>query len=65
MLVATIRKITNGVFDGTTRKLDVTHRFLKILATLSPYQPLAATVFGLAALPLEGNAVTHFHQQFT
>ena len=53
MLVATIRKITNGVFDGTTRKLDVTHRFLKILATLSPYQPLAATVFGLVALPLE------------
>ena len=35
MLVATIRKITNGVFGGTTRKLDATHQFLEILATLS------------------------------
>ena len=33
VLAATIRNIANGVFDGTTRKLDATHQFLEFLGT--------------------------------
>ena len=45
VLAATIRNIANGVFDGTTLKLDATHQFLEFLGTFLEVRDLRPDLF--------------------